>query len=463
MNSYKPLFQISLRHDYYEGSSCPDLSIRPTTDCKELLTEYQMRSTTPFTGGIKVEIDVDNASQSPVDTLPEGTKLSFFLDLQNPCFKHFTALDELPADEMHLFSNTTNPADPDHRIISRPEAEEYRKPFALVEIQVTKEWFTPPIQEKKFVIEFKAKAPTSYQPLFQISLLHDYYEGSSCPDLSIRPTPACEKLLKGHRMLAKASPGCIQVKTAVVDHESQKPFLPLSEGTKLSFFLDLQNPCFKHFTKLDKLSPCNMYLFSDFSNTLNQPASEYRIISRAKAGADHKPFALVEIQVKEGLFSTQEKKFDIKFEAVKIKWKYYLIAPNLNKNYDYNIVDYSTNVKNVDGSTNGKEAITFEKVERESPLEDEVAQVLREEFPEPNQTYLFISTNEVPSCAIGRKNIQLIKVKKGEDASTEDLPNPSTSGQGEGMSTEEPPVTLIAHLPNPSTSDQGIKILKLKL
>ena len=262
----------------------------------------------------------------------------------------------------------------------------------------------------------------SYKPLFQISLLHDYYGGSSCPDLSIRPTPACEKLLKGHRMIAKASTAGIQVKTAI-DDASEMPFLPLSEGTKLSFFLDLQNPCFKHFTALDEPSAGNMHLFS---NTTNQETLSHSEISKVQAGVDQAPFALVEIQVKEGLFPTpiQEKKFVIHFKAVELLWKYYLVAPNLNNDYT------------IDGgsSTNGTEAITFQKalVDGSLATQDQVAKALLDEFS--NQTtYLFTSTNKVASQAIGRKNIQL---KRGEN-------------------------TLIQHLPNPPTSSQGIKILKL--
>lgn len=267
----------------------------------------------------------------------------------------------------------------------------------------------------------------SYKPLFQISLLHDYYEGSSCPDLSIRPTPACEKLLKGHRMPAKASMAGIQVKTAV--DARQRPFLPLSEGTKLSFFLDLQNPCFKNFTALDEPSAGNMHLFSntiskESSNTTDKDEEtlSHDEISRAQAGADHTPFALVEIQVTKDT-PIQGKKFVVHFNALEFSWQYYLIAPNSDNNYTID-----------DTATNGTEEIEFIKEGIDSALADtdKVASALLDKFPK-QKMLRFTSTNKVAAHAIGRKNIQL---KRGNN-------------------------TLIQHLPNPPTSDQGIKIIKL--
>ena len=219
--------------------------------------------------------------------------------------------------------------------------------------------------------------------------------------------------------MAKETTAGIRVKAAA-DETGDAPLLPLTEGTKLSFFLDLQNPCFGSFTALDEPAVGNIHLFS---NNAGQETLSHSEVSRETAG--QVPFGLVEIQVTNGLFATleQEQKFIIQFDAVESLWKYYLVTPASSNDYTISSV-----------STNGAAAITFQKVLIDSPLaiQDRVAEALLEEFPNRN-TYRFTSTTEVAFQAMGRKNIQL---KRGDN-------------------------TLIQHLPNPSSGDQGIKILKL--
>lgn len=222
-------------------------------------------------------------------------------------------------------------------------------------------------------------------------------------------------------MLPKVSSAGIQVKTAV-DEANEMPLLSLAEGTKLSFFLTLQNPCFSSFTALNEPKKGHIYVFS---NNADQETLSHSEILISDVVVDQTTFALVEIQVTNGLLATleQEKKFIIQFNAVGSFWKYYLVTPTSSNDYT---------ISNV--STNDTAAINFQKVLIDSPLalQDKVAEALLEEFPN-QKTYRFTSTTEVAFQAMGRKNIQL---KRGNN-------------------------TLIQHLPNPSSGDQGIKILKL--
>ena len=79
----------------------------------------------------------------------------------------------------------------------------------------------------------------SYKKLFGLDIFHDYYQDKICSDFYLEPTPACQKILRGHRLILKNKVNGIQV---IARFNSQgEPWIQLAENIKFTFVLKLKN------------------------------------------------------------------------------------------------------------------------------------------------------------------------------------------------------------------------------
>ena len=76
----------------------------------------------------------------------------------------------------------------------------------------------------------------SYRKLFGLDIFHDYYQDLICPNFFIEPTSACEKILKGHRLILKKKLNGIQVIARF--NSERKPWIQLKKISEISL-------CFK--------------------------------------------------------------------------------------------------------------------------------------------------------------------------------------------------------------------------
>ncbi|OLT62716.1 hypothetical protein [Moorena bouillonii] len=104
-----------------------------------------------------------------------------------------------------------------------------------------------------------------YKPLFELSIIHDYYRDEVCPDLSVEPTPECRRVLRGHRLIVKNKVNGLVV-IAPVDSE-QKPWVYLADNLRFTFILKIKNQDFIDFTDIDWKPVDNVsYHFSNENN-----------------------------------------------------------------------------------------------------------------------------------------------------------------------------------------------------
>ncbi|NET83012.1 MAG: hypothetical protein F6J94_14070, partial [Moorea sp. SIO1F2] len=119
-----------------------------------------------------------------------------------------------------------------------------------------------------------------YKPLFELSILHDYYRDKVCPDLSVEPTPECSRVLRGHRLIVKNKVNGLVVIAPVVSVGSedskhkpkhkpkQKPWVELADNLRFTFILKIKNQDFLDFTDIDWKPLDNLsYHFSNERNT----------------------------------------------------------------------------------------------------------------------------------------------------------------------------------------------------
>jgi hypothetical protein len=109
---YAPLFDIGFLHDYYTDKQCRDIKIVPSPACAQLLTRLGLRHIATDTG-CKVWAKVSQVGNQDFVTaeVPENTRLTFLLLLQNPHFETFSSLSlSKAAEQRYYFNNLVNNA-----------------------------------------------------------------------------------------------------------------------------------------------------------------------------------------------------------------------------------------------------------------------------------------------------------------------------------------------------------------
>lgn len=261
----------------------------------------------------------------------------------------------------------------------------------------------------------------SYKQLFQLSILHEYYQNQVCPDFSIEPTNECSKLLRGHRLILKNKVNGILV-IAPVDSE-QKSWVELADNLRFTFILKLQNKDFINFTDIDWKSLDDIYQFSNEKNTQSGVSDLERTrtsLSDRRLPKGQNIFGIVDIYNNDSMLKVlnQGSEYKITFKAKKQHWCYYLVTDSLTNGDEFSIEDKDTTRET---------EIKFTRIaSTEAGNTDPIFSTIKQQFPD-SQQYLFKSESEIACQEAGIKNIQLNKKKSGSSDSAmwiEHLPNP---------------------------------------
>ncbi len=136
---------------------------------------------------------------------------------------------------------------------------------------------------------------TSYQILFTIELLHDYYNRQvTFDDIEITPTGNTKIILNGYRILYKTVNNKL---TALIEIDSnEKPFVKIDSDTSLRFLLKLKNPSFPNISALKTFDVNNKIYY--FSNRVNSERDGKLYLSKAipghNAAEDYEVGSLIE-------------------------------------------------------------------------------------------------------------------------------------------------------------------------
>jgi hypothetical protein len=109
---YAPLFDIGFLHDYYTDKQCRDIMVVPSPACAQLLTRLGLRSVATDTGcQVWAKVTRVGNKDFVVADIPENTRFTFLLLLQNPHFETFSSLNlGKNADQHYYFNNLVNNA-----------------------------------------------------------------------------------------------------------------------------------------------------------------------------------------------------------------------------------------------------------------------------------------------------------------------------------------------------------------
>ncbi|MFP5274392.1 hypothetical protein [Coleofasciculus sp.] len=287
----------------------------------------------------------------------------------------------------------------------------------------------------------------NYQGLFELSIIHDYYQNKVCPDLNIEPTPECRQILARHRLLVKNKVNGIQVIVPVT--ETGQPWLELTDDLVFTFLLKIKNSSFLDFTHINAKftrAPNERYIYW-FSNqtitgigvsSLERTLYDPKTAEPKLPPQDRNNLGVITIYNNSSLpkvflpkSSNQTSEYQISWQSKRQHWYYYLITEP-ETNGDVFLI--------ADAADARAEKIKFTKNEINQSDRDQLYHVFTERFA-GKQLYLFSSETEINCQEKGRKHIQLLKQKQN------------------GKSK---PTVWINHLPNPPnrTGIQVINALK---
>ncbi|MDJ0715440.1 MAG: hypothetical protein QNJ54_14640 [Prochloraceae cyanobacterium] len=283
-----------------------------------------------------------------------------------------------------------------------------------------------------------------FKKIFDLKVIHTYYQNQECPDLDIYPTEECQKILAGHRLIVKKNINGISVIAPV--SSTGEPLIQFSEDLQFTFLLKIINKNFLDFTDFPDLNEPQwnplLNLIYRFSNEnigdvgswdLEKTIVKYLELKKYK---DDNIVGFVVIYNNSSLPSVlnQSSEFKINFTAKEQYWLYYLVADSDTQNYTFLIQH----------NDNQGERIIFKRID--IAPNDKVLAVIKQEFPQSKQ-YLFKSKNEVSCQQYARGKIQLKKRKEGEDDDDDD--------------DDDDVEVWIDNLPNPPEGN-GIKVLNLQ-
>ena len=107
---YKALFDLEVRHGYYQSGICPDMIVSPTASCQTLLQYYGLRFLPTVAGGkLFAKVNTVAGKDMMKSPIPEATKFTFIMKLKNSAFENFTQLSlTRPKSQHYYFNNLTN-------------------------------------------------------------------------------------------------------------------------------------------------------------------------------------------------------------------------------------------------------------------------------------------------------------------------------------------------------------------
>ena len=245
-----------------------------------------------------------------------------------------------------------------------------------------------------------------FLPVFSLRLRPPFYSDGGCPDFSITPTADTRGLLDNHRCVLKGDSGGARVLTPL-DGEG-KALIPVPNGAKFTFALELDNPDFAFFTDIDEMG--NQALYS------NQSGNETKL--SLVTGPAHHRFANVEIRNNGNLAKSDKEaapQFEIRFEARLVRWKYYVLLPKGETREKLRIEDTASSDPLVFGDENHTD------LAKSPDSSDELAMALARQYPNMRGLRL-VSDRQIPCRQASPRHLRLYL---GENKLANALPNPS--------------------------------------
>jgi len=103
---YTSLFEIDFLHDYYTDKKCKDIRVIPSPACIDLLRQSGLRFLTSETGcKVFAKVNESGGKDFIKSPIPENTRFSFLLLLQNSSFETFSLLNLKKGEGQHYYFN----------------------------------------------------------------------------------------------------------------------------------------------------------------------------------------------------------------------------------------------------------------------------------------------------------------------------------------------------------------------
>jgi len=244
-----------------------------------------------------------------------------------------------------------------------------------------------------------------YEPLFEISIVHPYYEDGRCPDIRVVASAESDALLRQHRAIVKGRPQGVLVVVPVNDEGTLH--LPFPDGAAVSFDVRVTGEDFHLVTDRTAMPPMKVDIAG---------------LSALAPSASPASYAVT-------------------FTARPARWVYYVVTdvPKGTGTGDLTIVDMGASPL-VFGDANKRDLVA-------APDEsDPVARRLAALYPDKRRLR-FVSDAAVPAREASRKYVEL---RVDGSMVREHLPNPSIRafsriGVGDPAAAMDVVYTVIEH------------------
>ncbi len=128
----------------------------------------------------------------------------------------------------------------------------------------------------------------NYRAVFSLRLKHSFYANNKCGDFQIEPAAPTLRILKNHRCVLKPWPDGILVITEA--EENGAALIPFPENVVFGFRLRLLNPDFPLFTDLEEITRTVAPLF--VNGRSNPPATPLALQLQERSTSDSEPLIL---------------------------------------------------------------------------------------------------------------------------------------------------------------------------
>ncbi|RMG17456.1 MAG: hypothetical protein D6730_24045 [Bacteroidetes bacterium] len=254
----------------------------------------------------------------------------------------------------------------------------------------------------------------NYRELFSISVQHTYYQGGLGRDFSIVPTQDCLRLLQGHRLLYRQSPGRLRVLSPL---EQGNMLIGLADQLQLRFSIVLQNPAPLQFTAA---IPGQGQVFA-YTNA--DQANAYTLNAATDSGAGKWGEVVLTNNSSLRTDFSQPNPFVIQLQAAQAAWTYYLILAEAEAPAAYQIQDTGGNL-----SFGAADDLSSSP----DPQDATALQLTASSAMAGKRLLRFRSQQSLPYSENKLRGIQLIKQSSGNtfEVLIPDLPNPQAAKQG---------------------------------
>ncbi len=126
---------------------------------------------------------------------------------------------------------------------------------------------------------------TQYVALFEVEIFHNYYQSKLCAELSVEPTPSCNKQMINYGLLFRKTSHGFAVNYNKSSLEKDKdgkfaPLIPVTDNIQLSFVLRSKNPFLVNYSDLPLDKKRNqIYCLNNLNENINGETKQLLITS----------------------------------------------------------------------------------------------------------------------------------------------------------------------------------------